>query len=246
MNRTIPENVRIFETPEELYAAAAEMILVQSCEAILKRGRFVIAFSGGQSPGPLYALLAQEPYRTQISWKNVFVFWGDERCVPLEDKRNNAYQAKSILLDKVEIPSQNIFRIPVDLPPAEAAMEYEKTIFSFFGKEEPRMDLILLGLGENAHTASLFPGTAVLSEKKAGVREVTSDADASARITLTAPLINQALNILFLVTGKSKSEVLRKVFSSAYNPGLLPVQLIAPLNGKIIWFADRSAASAVS
>src|ERR1700722_14009513 len=173
MNKhTIYNHLEVFPDIDDLNIAAAEFIIATANESITKKGRFVISFSGGQTPVELYSILSKYPFREQIEWERTFIFWGDERCVPKEDKQNNAHQAKIALLDKVNIPPSNIHIIPVNLPPAEAANNYEKEINNFFGVEPRQFDLVLLGLGENGHTASLFPGTKILKEHAEGVREV--------------------------------------------------------------------------
>jgi 6-phosphogluconolactonase len=223
-------NLQVFPTVDKLNEAAAAFIIDTAHKAIEVTGRFVISLSGGNTPGKLFELLAQPDYLPQMPWTETFVFWGDERCVPLEDKRNNAQMALTILLNKTDIPPSNIYRMPVNLSPDRAAAIYEKKIKDFFDEEAPRFDLILLGLGENGHTASLFPGTPVINEF---------------RITMTAPLINLAHHILFLVTGESKAEVLRTIFTASYQPDIYPAQLINPQSGQLVWFADNKAAALV-
>lgn len=166
------DTLRIFETPELLSEAAGDYFIELSNAAIKERGRFIISLSGGHTPEKLFSLLATPVYRDKIQWSKTFVFWGDERCVGLDDKQNNAHLARVLLLNEIDIPPKNIFPIPVNLPPAEAALEYEQTLKSFFGTNPPSFDLILLGLGENGHTASLFPGTPVLHEQTRWVKEV--------------------------------------------------------------------------
>ena len=178
-----------------------------------------------------------------MPWKNTFVFWGDERCVPLTDERNNAYHAKILLLDKSDIPSENIFIIPVNLPPAEAASQYENELKDFFKNEVIEFDLILLGLGENGHTASLFPHTDILNEKLAGVRDVYVAEEKAFRVSMTAAMINNAHKILFLVTEEKKAAVLKIVLTGDYQPEVYPAQLINPEKGELYWFTDREAAS---
>lgn len=234
---------RIFQTPDALSEAAANFILQLANEAIEARGRFSLVLSGGNTPQQLFARLASAPYNERMPWKKIFVFWGDERCVPLNNKDNNAFIAISILLDKVNISAENIFRIPVNLPPAEAANEYEKTIRSFFGAQPPHFDLILLGLGENGHTASLFPNTAVLDEKHKLVSEVYVEELSMYRVTMTAPLINMGRNILFLVAGEGKAAIVQTVMYSSYDPHKYPAQLIQPINGMLYWFLDEKASS---
>jgi 6-phosphogluconolactonase len=238
-------SLQVFETTEALNKTAAEFIIELSKKSIAERGRFIISLSGGETPKKVYSLLSEPPFKDQIQWKKTFIFWGDERCVPFTDERNNGHQAKSILLDKVDIPLSNIHFIPVNLTPSQAAFEYEKKIKNFFGEEPPRFDLVLLGLGENGHTASLFPGTKVIGEQSEGIREVYVEEEKMFRVTMTAPLINEAYNILFLVTGENKADILKKILTTTYTPDIYPAQLIKPVNGDLFWFADRAAASLI-
>ncbi len=238
--------MKVFPTPDDVGVASAEFIILLAREAIAAKGRFVISLSGGQTPDRLYALLAQSPWRQQIEWMKTFIFWGDERYVRFDDKRNNAHVAQSILLKRIDIPSSNIHFINVNLQPDEAAREYENDIRNFFGTEPPRFDLVLLGLGENGHTASLFPETKVIDEQAEGVRDIYVEEEKMFRITMTAPLINQAHHILFLVTGKKKSEVLKNILTSSFQPHRYPAQLIKPRGGELQWFVDQEAASLIS
>jgi 6-phosphogluconolactonase len=238
-------NIEVFQSIDALNKAVADYIVTVSNKAIAERGRFTIALSGGDSPQKLYALLAKTPYSEQIEWKKIFVFWGDERWVPIDDKRNNAYQVKSILLDKVIIPASNIHRIPVNLSPNQAVIKYEKELRAFFENKPIQLDVILLGLGENGHTASLFPGTKVIHEHAEGIRFVEGNPPIGGRITMTAALINRARHILFLVTGEKKAGILGKVLDDSYQPNLYPAQLIKPIHGDLIWFADQEAASLI-
>lgn len=248
-------NVEIFQTTAALNRAAAEFIISKASEAIAARGRFSISLSGGQTPQNLYSLLAEPFYCEQIQWKKTFIFWGDERCVPLDDERNNAYQARSILLDKVDLPLSNIHFMPVNLSPEEAARTYEQELKDFFGDEPIRFDIMLLGLGENGHTASLFPHTKVIDEQAEGVRELyVEEENMSARpghsdgfrVTMTAPLINRSHHILFLVTGEKKAGILKKILTASYQPEHFPAQLIKPDDGTLNWFVDHKAAAFIN
>ncbi len=236
-------NLQVFETIDALTEAAANLIIDFAQNTIQQRGRFALCLSGGRTPEKLYSLLAQPQFQNKINWAKTFVFWGDERCVPLDDKQNNALMAKLLLLDKVKIPVGNIFPIPVNLSPAEAAKAYEKSLHDFFGKNEPSFDLILLGLGENAHTASLFPDTEVIHELKHWVKEVYVDEVKMFRVTMTAPLINKAHNIAFLVTGAEKAEVMKTILKAPFEPDKYPAQLIKPEQGSLYWLADKGAAA---
>jgi 6-phosphogluconolactonase len=235
-------NVQVFQAPEELSIAACAFIVELANKAVADHDRFVLSLSGGHTPERLYSLLATQAFRDKIPWKDTFVFWGDERCVPLNDKDNNARMAMSLLLDNVPIPPQNINRIAVNLLPDKAAEEYEHLLKDFFGNDDPNFDLVLLGLGENGHTASLFPGSDVINEKSHWVKAVYLEEQKMFRITMTAPLINLAHNILFVVEGRSKAEILNKILT-VNNTYKYPAQLIAPLNGSVYWFVDSKAAS---
>ncbi len=230
----------IFENAEQLCNAAAAYIVNLSNKCIAKKGRFTIALSGGKTPQKLYTMLAKAEYTKKLDWKNIFIFWGDERYVPFSDSNNNSHMAKLSLLNNVPVPAENIFTIPVNFKPAMAASSYEATLRTFFKENIPAFDLILLGIGDNGHTASLFPFSTILQEDKRLVKEVYVDEVKMFRITFTVPLINNAANILFLVTGKEKSEIVKKVFSATKNPEKYPAQLI---QGKTIWYLDKAAAS---
>jgi 6-phosphogluconolactonase len=236
-------DLQIFDTPDALNHAAARFIAELADKAISARGRFAIALSGGHTPENLYDLLSKPPFRYEFDWTKTFIFWGDERCVSTDDTRNNSYMARSLLLDHVAIPSSNIHPVPVDLPPDKAALAYANTIKNFFGNYLPCFDLILLGLGENGHTASLFPGSKILSEHVKLVCETYIEEQNMFRITMTEKLINLAYNIIFLVEGKEKAEILDKVINGAYQPHKYPAQLIKPLNSNLYWFVDHTAAS---
>lgn len=246
MTKTNKNKLRVFSSVELLNRSAAELLVQIADEAVKARGRFLLCLSGGNTPKSLYALLSVNPYPDLIPWENTFVFWGDERCVPADDERNNAHEAKALLLQKTNLPSSHIFPVPVNLPPAGAANKYEQTLRDFFGQESPCFDLILLGLGENGHTASLFPGTMVLREKSRWVQQVFVKEQQMNRITMTAPLINQAHHILFLVTGAAKAGILKAVLTEPFQPERYPAQLIRPEQGEVYWFADKHAAAGLS
>jgi 6-phosphogluconolactonase len=245
MNAIIGANYsrQIFKDVESLYETIAYRIIDLANKSVATKGKFSIALSGGKTPGRLYELLATNDFIEKMPWKDTFVFWSDERCVSLNSNDNNAYNAKNILLNKVPLPPENIHRIPVNLPPAEAAKAYEKTIISFFREDEVTFDLILLGLGENGHTASIFPETEVVNTNKAGVMEVYLTKEKMFRVTMTAPLINRADNVFFIVIGDEKSIVLKDVLEGEYQPDKLPAQLINPFSGNLFWFIDGDAAS---
>jgi len=238
-----PQHIEIYQDANVLFERAASFIIDIANKAVKTKGRFVVSLSGGKTPEQLYSILSKNPFCEQMPWKNTFIFWGDERSVPLNDTQNNAHMAALLLLDKITIPATNIHPIPVNLSPVEAAKKYEKEIKDYFKNELPRFDLILLGLGENGHTASLFPGTDILYEQKHWIKEVYIDEQKMFRISMTAILINQAHHIVFLITGEKKAAILKKVLSNSYQPYKYPAQLIRPEKGELYWFADNEAAA---
>jgi 6-phosphogluconolactonase len=233
--------IRIFKDLEALSQAAAELFTVQSRQASINCGRFSVALSGGETPRLLYEILATRPYRERIHWDEVHVFWSDERFVPAEDLRNNALMARETLLNHVPIPPENIHPILCDQSPQQAAIQYEKELKDFFSSQNPNFHLVLLGLGENGHTASLFPHTAVLNETVKWVSEVYIKEQDMYRVTFTAPFINQASQVVFLVSGAEKAMVLEEVLEGSYRPHELPAQLIRPNGNQLIWLVDRAA-----
>ena len=236
-------SLQVFDSTGLLCQAAATFMVDIAVKAVADRGRFTLSLSGGHTPEQLYGLLATPPFKEQLPWKDTYIFWGDERCVPATDERNNSNMAKRILLDKISVSSTNIYPVPVELPPAEAAIEYDREIKNLFKHHPPQFDLILLGLGENGHTASLFPGTKVLNETIHLVKEVYVEEQKMFRVTMTAPLINQAHHVLFLVTGKEKAPILKTILKDRYDPNNFPAQLIQPDHGSLYWMLDENAAS---
>ena len=215
-----------FDSPDLFAIAATEYFIKRAAEAIDEKGKFTVALSGGNTPAAIYQLLATDFYSVQVNWKKCYFFWGDERCVPLTHKNNNSFNAKNMLLDKVAVPKKNIFIIPVDETPVNAAIYYEATLKIFFKTDKPVFDLIILGMGNNGHTASLFPHTSILNESKALVKEVYVEEVKMHRVSFTAPLINSAKQILFLVSGADKKEMLDIVFNGKYEPQNYPAQMI--------------------
>jgi len=233
--------IRIFNDLEGISQAAAEIFDNLAGEAIATRGRFCVALSGGSTPRRLYEILAAAPFREQVNWQAVNIFWGDERCVPADDLRSNFRMARETLLNHVPLPAENIYPMRGDLPPMEAAAQYESELRGYFGNQPPTLDLILLGLGDNAHTASLFPHTPVLTEIKRWAAEVYVAELDMYRVTLTAPLINQADQVVFLVSGAGKALALHNVLKGAYQPQEYPAQLIHPNSGHLLWLVDKAA-----
>jgi 6-phosphogluconolactonase len=236
--------VHLFQDIEELSRAAAILFVEQAARSVSERDRFLVALNGGNTPQRLFQLLAAD-FREQVDWRNVHIFWGDERCVPPEDPGSSYGQAQSILLGKVPIPNANIHRIKGELGPAQASKEYSLTLreFASHALEWPRFDLAYLGMGEDGHTASLFPGSPVaVTEPTLPVTAHYQDRPAD-RVTLTPVVFNDARMIAFMVTGETKADTLAEVLSDRYNPDLYPAQRIEPEHGRLIWLVDAGAAS---
>lgn len=243
-----PRVVRL-TTPQDLFQAAAEEVIRTALDAVAQRGRFATALSGGSTPRNLYSLIAANA-STDLPWAQMFFFWGDERCVLPDDAESNYRMAKEALLSKVPVPEANIFRVLTEKPDASAAADaYEQTLRKFFGLaagEFPRFDLILLGLGPDGHTASLFPETAALQEKSRLVVANWVEKLKGNRITFTLPVLNAARSVAFLVSGTDKAAVLREVLEGDGPAEKYPAKLVHPREGKLTWFIDRAAASELS
>ena len=235
--------VRVYSGMEALSTAAGELFTETARTSAAVRGRFAVALSGGRTPLPTYRLLSQPPYSELVPWDKTHVFWGDERCVPPDDPRNNAATALDELLNHVLIPANQIHRIVCEASPREAADRYEAVLRNFFQDRGPRFDLIFLGIGEDGHTASLFPGSPALDEQERWVKEAYQPEQRMHRVTLTAVAINAASRIAFLVQGRDKSTILQKIFANAGAPERLPAQHIRPNRGELIWLIDEEAAS---
>jgi len=236
--------ISIWKDQEDACIAAAHYFVSHCRESIAAHGRCIVSLSGGQTPKKLYEILATEKFSRNIPWKNIYLIWGDERFVPHTDKDSNFKMTKESLLDKIQIPSDNVMAVPILVDAKHSAREYEKQLRHLWKKEKPRIDLLLLGMGNDGHTASLFPGTSVLKEKKKWVREVWSEEKQNWRISLTLPLINQSRSILFLVTGGEKAEMLARVLQPAEgNP--LPAQMVKAKKGNLMWMIDEMAAAKI-
>ncbi len=240
--------IRVLPSSQEVFELAAEEFVRQANEAISKSGRFTVALSGGSTPKALYQLLA-EGYATKLRWDRMFFFWGDERHVPPDHPDSNYRMAKEALLSRVPIPEENVFRIPTeDEDASRAAANYEETLRKFFKLkpgEFPRFDLMLLGMGPDGHTASLFPDTAALQEKTRLVAANWVEKFRAHRLTLTLPLINNSACVLFLITGSDKAAALCEVLARDSPADQFPAKLVQPVNGRLIWLLDRTAAAAL-
>jgi len=241
--------IRKLTTPQELFEAAAEEVISTAHQAIVQRGRFTIALSGGSTPRNLFTLLATNA-RSSLPWERTFFFWGDERHVPPTDPDSNYRMAEEAMLSKIPVAAGNVFRVPSENPDAAAAAEaYEQTLRKFFALQPgqvPRFDLILLGMGPDGHTASLFPGTAALQEKSRLVIANWVEKLKASRITLTLPVLNAASSVAFLVSGTDKAAALHAVLESDAPGEQYPSRLVRPSDGKLIWFVDRAAASGLA
>ncbi len=224
---------------------AAEEFVRLANEATASDGRFTVALSGGSTPKALYTLLAGNTFRARIPWDNVHLFWGDERCVPPDHADSNYRMARESLLDHAPIPQENIHRmLGEEADPAKAATSYEATLRESFGLapgQFPRFGLVLLGMGDDGHTASLFPHTAALSETKSLVVANYVEKFGTHRLTLTVPVINHAAQVVFLISGGSKAAVLKEVLKGKEDPERFPSQFIHPVTGKLLYIIDQAA-----
>ena len=235
--------VRVLTDPPAVFAAAAVEFLQRARTAIQASGRFTVALSGGSTPRNLYSLLATQ---SDVPWGQIRFFFSDERHVPPDSPDSNFRMANESLFSRAPIPQENIFRVPAEIPDADtAAQSYEQTLRQFFQLEEddlPRFDLILLGLGPDGHTASLFPGTAALHEDERLVAANWVEQFKTWRITFTYPVLNNAAAVLLMATGAEKQEALLQVLQGKHDSETYPAQGIKPINGSLLWLVDQAAA----
>jgi 6-phosphogluconolactonase len=238
-------------TPDAAMRAAAERLVDGAARAVSASGRFTIALSGGTTPRNLYALLATPPYATRVPWPAAHVFWGDERCVPPDDPASNYRLAHETLLAHVPVVPEQVHRVRGEDAAFAAAALYERELRAALRTPHgppttqpgARLDVMLLGLGDNGHTASLFPYSPALDEREYWVLAVDVDATPPARITLTAPAINAAALVVFVVVGAAKASILRRVLEGPRDPAALPAQLVDPVDGEVCWVVDAAAAA---
>jgi 6-phosphogluconolactonase len=242
-------NVVIYPGAEELAKAAAERLIRLANDAVETKGVFSVVLAGGSTPLELYRLLASEPYSEQVDWSRAHIFWGDERCVPPDHNDSNYGKARAALIDAVPLPPENVHRIPAELEPERAAEAYEETLLAFFSARhhEPdhnraSFDLVLLGMGDDGHTASIFPGADAVNENRRWVKALYVDKLGAWRITLTPAILNQARQIIFMVSGAVKSYTLQRVIYGSHQPERYPAQSIRPENGHLTWLVDEPAA----
>jgi 6-phosphogluconolactonase len=251
-------SIQISKNIDDLSRNVAEWMVDYIHKTLQLQDRFTIALSGGSTPKKLHLALASTEFKNRIDWQKLHVFWGDERYVPFNDDRNNAKMAFDTLLDHVPVPKSQIHIMRTDIDAEKSAKEYEEILKEYFPKaavsEETTnnsqhtthsFDLVLLGLGDNSHTLSLFPGEEVIHEKNSWVKAVFVKEVNIERITFTAPIVNLSKRIAFLVSGKEKAEAVSPVLSKDYNPDRYPAQVIKPMNGELFWFLDEEAAMRV-
>lgn len=237
--------------PDALAQEAAKRVVAIAEEAVTRRGRFTVALAGGSTPKRLYSLMAADPHCTRLPWRETHLFWTDERPVPPEHPDSNFGMVRATLLRRVPIPADQIHRMQAERADLDAAAgEYEAEIAGTFvtqpPDEPPAFDLILLGLGTDGHTASLFPYTPALREIRRWVTPDYIPALKANRLTLTTPILNRATTILFLVSGVEKAAALLAVLEGPLDPERLPAQLIRPVAGRVVWLVDQAAASQLS
>jgi len=234
--------IRVLPDPATLADTAARQIVELAQQSIDARGDFSVALSGGSTPRELHRRIANSPLMQQVDWAHVQIFFGDERCVPPEDPESNYHMAEETLLSRVPIPAANVHRMRGEMPPAEGAADYERQLREFFKDEPPRLDLILLGMGDNGHTASLFPGLTAVHEQQRWVVAEDVREVGMWRISLTPVVLNLAREVMFLVTGAAKASMLQQVLEGPYAPAERPAQIVRPSPGEVIWLVDAAAA----
>jgi 6-phosphogluconolactonase len=234
--------VRIFNDSSTMDRAAAGLVIAACRDAIASRGRFTMALSGGSTPRGLYRLLAAAPYRDRIDWTAIHIFWADERCVPPDHANSNYRIVNDLLLSHVPVPRQNVHRIRGENAPDRAAEDYEKELRDGFGTPVPAFDLVLLGMGGDGHTASLFPNHPSIDETVRLAVPVSGGPDGRHRVTLTLPVLDHALQVLFLVTGREKADAVSVVLDQG-NRGRYPAGMVRSRSGRTYWFLDCAAAS---
>ena len=244
MNCIVNYSVRIFQTPFELAEKFAEELVIMVAESEKGSSPFTIALSGGSTPELLYSVIGDH-FSKSVNWKKVHFFWGDERCVPSDDPESNFGMAKRSLFSKIDLPSDNIHRIHGEADPPEEAARYSGEISEYTRKRDglPVFDLVILGLGEDGHTASIFPSGIILMESERICEVATHPVSGQKRITLTGRTINNADRVTFLVTGLKKSGIVEKILNNVSSSRNLPASLIVPAYGAKIWFLDKEAAS---
>ncbi len=231
-----------------LYVRGAEEVAHIAGEAVCTHGEFTLCLSGGSTPAATYELLATR-FLLSVDWKEVRFFWGDERCVPPDDPESNYGMANRTMLTRLTLRPDQIYRIRGEEPPMQAARAYEDDLREHFGLAEgefPRFSLVLMGLGNNSHTASLFPGSTAIYETERIAVAVEVDAPQRHRVSLTVPVFNNAAHVVFLVAGESKAQAVKNILQGPRDPERFPAQMIAPTEGELVWLLDKAAARLLS
>jgi 6-phosphogluconolactonase len=233
----------IYKNTEMVSDALALWMCDQINSTLQNQEFFTLVLSGGETPKILFKKLASAEFKNKIDWKRIQLFWGDERAVPFTDDRNNAKMAFEILIDHIGIPNSQLHIMHTDIEPVFAAKEYEKILHNFFDNTIKSFDLVLLGMGDDGHTLSLFPGSDIIEDQTGDwVKAVYNKAQQMYRITLMPIIVNRSANIVFMVNGSKKAKVLQEVIEGKYLPTKLPSQIIKPVNGELHWFLDEDAA----
>ena len=247
--------VEVLKDADAVARRAAELFAAAAQAATAARGAFTVALSGGETPGAMYRILAHQSFTQKVPWRRVHLYWGDERCVPPDSERSNYRQAAESFIRHVPIPPENVHRMRGEDDPAQAALDYEKLLLAPPARAEhspaslPVLDLVLLGLGADGHTASLFPHSPALTVEDRLVvpNEAPSEAEVKGpRLTLTVPVINAARHVVFVVTGAAKAGVVAAVLEGPRRPTTIPAQFVAPGKGTLIWLMDEAAAAELS
>lgn len=234
--------LHVFDNKEILSDKLAEWICDLVAESLKEQQSFSMVLSGGETPKILYQKLASEKYKSRIDWTRVRIFWGDERVVPFTDERSNAKMAFDFLLNQVDVPASQIHIMRTDIEPNFSVAEYRNMLHTYFDSTHHSFDLVLLGMGDDGHTLSLFPGSQIVDDNYHWVNSVYNEKQEMYRITLMPVIVNKARKIVFMVDGEKKAPVLKKVLEGAKKPSELPAQLIAPETGELHWFLDKDAA----
>jgi len=243
-------SIEILKDGDALALRAADLFALAAQEAAAARGRFAVALSGGETPRALYRLLARQQFSQKVPWRRVQLYWGDERCVPPDGAQSNYGMARDAFIKHVPIASENVHRLRGEDPPEEAARAYDQELRDLAAKERPQVDvpvfdLVLLGLGTDGHTASLFPHSDALAVEDS-FAAATRAPDGSPRLTVTAPVINAARRVWFLVSGAKKAGIVAEVLEGLRVPNAVPAQGVAPVHGALTWFLDEAAAAELS
>ena len=234
--------LHIYENKEKLAEEFAQWLCDIIESTLQNQEFFTLVLSGGSTPQILFKKLATPEFKEKINWKRVHIFWGDERAVPFDDSRNNAAMAYDALLRHINIPATQVHKMRTDIEPVFAAKEYEKILHHYFNYTNKSFDLVLLGVGDDGHTLSIFSGSSSIeNEEHAWVSAVYNEAQKMYRITLTPLIVNRASNVAFMVTGSGKANILKQIIEGNYTPSILPAQLIDPGNGELNWFLDEEA-----